>query len=74
MSTPEAPRAVEGGIVAELEQMTPQERAEHEAEVAEVVAPDREIAVEVGDTLLAMENVTMRFGGLVALDPVGDEA
>ena len=70
MSTPEAPRAVEGGIVAELEQMTPQERAEHEAEVAEVVAPDREIAVEVGDTLLAMENVTMRFGGLVALDDV----
>ena len=61
---------VEGGIVAELEQMTPEQRAEHEAEVADVVAPDREIAVEVGDTLLSMENVTMRFGGLVALDDV----
>ncbi|KAA1036543.1 ABC transporter ATP-binding protein [Pseudonocardia sp. EV170527-09] len=50
--------------------MTPQERAEHEAAVAEVVAPDRDIAVEVGDTLLSMEDVGMRFGGLVALDGV----
>lgn len=61
---------LDGGLVAELEQMTPQQRAEHDAAVAEAVAPDREIAVEVGDTLLAMESVTMRFGGLVALDDV----
>jgi branched-chain amino acid transport system ATP-binding protein len=60
----------EGGIVAEVARMTPQERAEHEAAVAEVVAPDRDIAVEVGDTLLSMEDVGMRFGGLVALDGV----
>jgi branched-chain amino acid transport system ATP-binding protein len=66
--TPPAP--VEGGIVAELERMTPEERAEHEAEVAEVVAPDREIAVEVGETLLELRDVTVRFGGLVALDTV----
>ena len=64
------PNAPEGSIVAELAQMTDAERAEREAELAGVVAPDREIAVEVGDTLLSMENVTMRFGGLVALDDV----
>ncbi|MBW0103492.1 ABC transporter ATP-binding protein [Pseudonocardia sp. KRD291] len=69
MSTPSEP-PVEGGLVAELELMTPEQRAAHEAEVADVVAPDREIAVAVGDTLLSMENVTMRFGGLVALDDV----
>ncbi|TDP91916.1 ABC transporter ATP-binding protein [Labedaea rhizosphaerae] len=60
----------EGGIVAELEHMTEAERAAHEAEVAEAVAPDREIAVEVGDTLLELRDVTMRFGGLVAMDSV----
>ncbi|MCW2722909.1 ABC transporter ATP-binding protein [Pseudonocardia sp.] len=61
---------VDGGIVAELERMTPAEREVHQAEVAEVVAPDREIAVDVGDTLLSLQDVTMRFGGLVALDSV----
>ena len=66
--TPEV--EVEGGIVAELEQMSEAERAEHAAEVAEAVAPDREIAVEVGDTLLELRDVTMRFGGLVAMDSV----
>ncbi|MFB9743157.1 ABC transporter ATP-binding protein [Pseudonocardia sulfidoxydans] len=60
----------EGSIVEQLAHMSPEELAEREAEVAEVVAPDREIAVEVGDTLLAMDEVTMRFGGLVALDSV----
>ncbi|MFI5593531.1 ABC transporter ATP-binding protein [Amycolatopsis sp. NPDC051758] len=60
----------EGGLVAELQQMTAEERAEHDAEVAEVVAPDREIDVEVGQTLLEVDDVTMRFGGLVALDAI----
>lgn len=69
MSAPDQEPA-ESGIVAEVARMTPQERAEHEAAVAEVVAPDRDIAVEVGDTLLSMEDVGMRFGGLVALDGV----
>jgi ABC-type branched-subunit amino acid transport system ATPase component len=64
------PEPVEGGIVAELERMTPEERAEHEAEVAGVVAPDREIKAGVGDTLLRLDEVTLRFGGLVALDSV----
>ena len=60
----------EGGIVAEVAHMTQVERAEHEAAVAEAVAPDREIEVEVGETLLEMSDVTVRFGGLVALDHV----
>src|SRR5690606_38480104 len=59
-----------GGIVAEVAQMTEAELREHEAEVAEVVATDREFAVGQGETLLEMDNVTMRFGGLVALDGV----
>jgi branched-chain amino acid transport system ATP-binding protein len=62
--------AAEGGLVAELQQMTAEELAEHEAEVAEVVAPDRDIDVEMGETLLEVDNVTMRFGGLVALDEI----
>ncbi|MFI6031099.1 ABC transporter ATP-binding protein [Amycolatopsis magusensis] len=82
MTTPEnpsdAPRngdtgpevVAEGGIVAELEHMTIEERAAHDAEVAEVVAPDREIAVDVGETLLELNELTVRFGGLVALDSV----
>jgi branched-chain amino acid transport system ATP-binding protein len=64
------PDAPEGSLVAELAHMTVEERAEHDAGVAEAVAPGRDIAVDVGDTLLAMESVTMRFGGLVALDDV----
>ena len=62
--------AVEGGIVAEVAQMTEEELAEHEAEVAEAVAPDREIRVEIGETLLELRDVTLKFGGLTALDSV----
>ncbi|MFD2416935.1 ABC transporter ATP-binding protein [Amycolatopsis pigmentata] len=61
---------VEGGLVAEVAQMTEAELAQHEAEVAEAVAPDREIQVEVGETLLELRDVTLRFGGLTALDSV----
>ncbi|KAA2261612.1 ABC transporter ATP-binding protein [Solihabitans fulvus] len=68
---PEVP--AEGGIVAEVARMSPAELAAHEAEVAEAVAPDREIEVAVGDTLLAMQDVTLQFGGLVALDSVNFE-
>ncbi len=38
--------------------------------VAHLVAPDRTIATEVGAPLLQMDEVTVRFGGLVALDTV----
>jgi ABC-type branched-subunit amino acid transport system ATPase component len=65
---PEVPAT--GGLVAELEYMSANERAEHDAEVAEVVAPDREIRVDVGDTLLQLQDLSVRFGGLVALDSV----
>ncbi len=65
-----AEQPVEGGIVAELAHMTAQQRAEHTAEVAEAVAPDRDVAVEVGDILLHVRELTVRFGGLVALDSV----
>jgi len=62
--------APEGGLVAELERMGPQERAVHDKEVAAAAATDREIAVGVGDTLLELRDLTMRFGGLTALDAV----
>src|SRR5205085_7689134 len=51
-------------------QMSGQERAQHLAEVADAVAPERPTGVEVGETLLAVQNLTMRFGGLVAMDDV----
>jgi ABC-type branched-subunit amino acid transport system ATPase component len=68
---PEVP--VEGGIVAEVAHMNQAQLAEHEAVVAETVAPDRQIGVAVGQTLLEVRDVTLRFGGLVALDAVSFE-
>lgn len=38
--------------------------------VAEAAAPDREIAVEVGENLVEVRNLTVKFGGLLALDDV----
>ncbi|MGH3568807.1 MAG: ABC transporter ATP-binding protein [Pseudonocardia sp.] len=64
------PAEAAGGLVAEVERMAPEERAAHEAEVAAAAAADREIAVGVGETLLELRDVTVRFGGLVALDAV----
>jgi ABC-type branched-subunit amino acid transport system ATPase component len=63
----------EGGIVAELEHMSAEQVAEHMTEVAEAVAPERKITVDVGQTLLEMRDITLRFGGLVALDSVSFE-
>ncbi|MFF1572916.1 ABC transporter ATP-binding protein [Leifsonia sp. NPDC058292] len=39
-------------------------------EVAAAAAPDREIAVDVGDKLVEVKNLTVKFGGLLALDDV----
>jgi ABC-type branched-subunit amino acid transport system ATPase component len=41
--------------------------------VAQLVAPERRIRTEVGAALLEMDAVTMKFGGLVALDAVSFE-
>jgi branched-chain amino acid transport system ATP-binding protein len=60
----------EEGLAAEVRDMTEEERAEHFAQVTEAVAPDREIGVPVGDTLLELTDVSLRFGGLLALDSV----
>ncbi|WP_425864672.1 ABC transporter ATP-binding protein [Arthrobacter sp. TWP1-1] len=38
--------------------------------VAEAAAPEREIDVAVGDDLVEVKNLTIQFGGLVALDNV----
>lgn len=38
--------------------------------VAEAAAPEREIDVAVGDDLVEVKNLTVQFGGLVALDNV----
>lgn len=39
-------------------------------DVAAAAAPDRDIAVEVGDKLVEVKNLTVKFGGLLALDDV----
>jgi branched-chain amino acid transport system ATP-binding protein len=39
-------------------------------EVAAAAAPDREITVDVGDKLVEVKNLTVKFGGLLALDDV----
>ncbi|WP_287931120.1 ABC transporter ATP-binding protein [Arthrobacter sp.] len=41
-----------------------------ETEVAEAAAPERDIAVKVGDDLVEVKNLTMKFGGLLALDNI----
>ncbi|MBC7518396.1 MAG: ABC transporter ATP-binding protein [Microbacteriaceae bacterium] len=44
--------------------------ADVDPHLAEAVAPDREIAVEVGENLVEVKNLTVKFGGLLALDDV----
>ncbi len=39
-------------------------------ETAEAVAPDRKFSVDVGDDLVQVKNLTMKFGGLLAMDDV----
>jgi branched-chain amino acid transport system ATP-binding protein len=41
-----------------------------EQELAEMVAPDREITAKVGENLVEVKNLTIKFGGLVALDNI----
>jgi len=39
-------------------------------DLAEAVAPDRDIAAKVGENIVEVKNLTIKFGGLVALDNV----
>ncbi|TNC27582.1 ABC transporter ATP-binding protein [Mumia zhuanghuii] len=41
-----------------------------DSEVAQLAAAEREIAVDIGDKLVEIQNLTVRFGGLTALDDV----
>ncbi|MDF2976625.1 MAG: Monosaccharide-transporting ATPase [Actinomycetospora sp.] len=63
-------RTTREGLLESLEHMSTAERAEHEAAVSAAVAPVREITVAQGETLLAVDELTVRFGGLTALDEV----
>ncbi|MCU1583982.1 MAG: branched-chain amino acid transporter ATP-binding protein [Microbacteriaceae bacterium] len=57
---------------ADLTSHGPTELAELDIapEVAEGAAPEREISVGVGDNIMEVKNLTVKFGGLVALDDV----
>jgi branched-chain amino acid transport system ATP-binding protein len=46
------------------------EKLDIAAEAAEGAAPLREIAVEVGENIMEVRNLTVKFGGLTALDDV----
>ncbi|WP_374222269.1 ABC transporter ATP-binding protein [Leifsonia sp. TF02-11] len=64
--TPETPEE-EPVLGANEEEL---EAAGVDLEVAEAAAPDREIAVEVGENIVEVRNLTVKFGGLLALDDV----
>ena len=66
-----APPEVEPAGVLDVEAVMP-ELADPET-VAEVVAAHREIETEVGAPLLRTDGLTMKFGGLTALDSVSFE-
>jgi ABC-type branched-subunit amino acid transport system ATPase component len=57
-----------GKVAVDLAEVNPE--LADAAAVAHIVAADREVHAEVGEPLLQMQDVTLKFGGLVALDSV----
>jgi branched-chain amino acid transport system ATP-binding protein len=70
-STPEQ-YLPDGGVeeVVEIDLAAVDPELSDPTHVAEVVASDRKIIASVGEPLLQMQDVTVKFGGLVALDEV----
>ncbi len=65
---PVGPMIVDDAVEVDVTDVAP-ELANPEV-VAEIVAPTREIETEVGEPLVELEGVTVKFGGLTALDSV----
>ena len=65
---PVGPMIVDDAVEVDVTDVAP-ELANPEV-VAEIVAPTREIETEVGEPLVELEGVTVKFGGLTALDNV----
>jgi ABC-type branched-subunit amino acid transport system ATPase component len=65
---PVGPMILDEAVPVDVTDIAP-ELADPEV-VAEIVAPTREIETEVGEPLVELEGVTVKFGGLTALDSV----
>ncbi|WP_427016609.1 ABC transporter ATP-binding protein [Pseudarthrobacter sp. P1] len=68
-SAPEGAPDTAAGTASEIDEAVMAE-AGIDLDVAQAVAPDREIAVNVGDSLVQVQNLTIKFGGLTALDNI----
>jgi len=65
---PVGPMILDEAVVVDVADVMP-ELADPEV-VAEIVAPTREIETKVGEPLVELDAVTVKFGGLTALDSV----
>ena len=65
---PVGPMILDEAVVVDVADVMP-ELADPEV-VAEIVAPTREIETPVGEPLVELDKVTVKFGGLTALDAV----
>ena len=65
---PVGPMILDEAVPVDVTDVAP-ELADPEV-VAEIVAPTREIETEVGEPLVELDGVTVKFGGLTALDSV----
>jgi branched-chain amino acid transport system ATP-binding protein len=65
---PVGPMILDEAVVVDVADVMP-ELANPEV-VAEIVAPTREIDTRIGEPLVELDKVTVRFGGLTALDEV----